>query len=302
SSKNADILEETNRELVPGEDFPTYFPPTFNFAAYVNKSETLQKFVELGVDLSKIEKKKGLPQFLMRLDFNRDVRNHLLLLHDLEIPAELYGEFLTKNPLFFKNSIEDLETRIYYLRSKNFSIEQVRTIVSKDPFWLNFSTKRIDRRLGWFQKNFALTGDDVRYLATKFPRVITSHLMTVRELSFSIKEEMGFNKEETKALILAVPKVLMMNKDSLNERFNYVHNIMKFSHDKILQNPQILNTRLSRIENRHKFLKLLKRDQFDEKLPRYVSLKDIYSGSDDEFVTQVCESTIETYDNFLKTL
>ena len=77
---------------------------------------------------------------------------------------------------------------------------------------------------------------------------------------------------------------------------------MKFSHEKILQNPQILNTRLSRIVNRHKFLKLLNRDQFDEKLPRYVSLKDLYSGSDDEFVVKVCESTIETYDNFLKTL
>lgn len=77
---------------------------------------------------------------------------------------------------------------------------------------------------------------------------------------------------------------------------------MKFSHDRILQYPQVLNTRLSRIETRHKFLKLLNRDQFDEKLPRYVSLKDLYSGTDDEFVTQVCESTIETYDNFLKTL
>lgn len=96
--------------------------------------------------------------------------------------------------------------------------------------------------------------------------------------------------------------ISIADKDSLNERFNYAHNVMKLSHDKILQNPQILNTRLSRIENRHKFLKLLKRDQFDEKLPRYVSLQDIYSGTDDEFVTQVCESTIETYDNFLKTL
>lgn len=91
-------------------------------------------------------------------------------------------------------------------------------------------------------------------------------------------------------------------KDSLIERFNYVHNVMKFPHEKILESPQILNTRLSKLETRFKFLKLLKRDQFDEKQPRYVSAKDIYSGTDDEFVTRVCESTIETYDNFLKTL
>lgn len=211
TNKLPDVLQQTNHELVPTEDFPTYFPPTFNFAAYVNRSETLQKFVELGVDLSRIEKKKGLPQFVLKLDFNRDVRNHLLFLHDLGLPAEYYGEFLTKNPLFFKNTLDDLETRVYYLRSKNFSIEQVRTIVAKDPFWLNFSTKRIDKRLGWFQTNFALSGDDMRFLTTKYPRVITSHLMTVREISFSVREEMGFDKEEAKVLLLAQPKLFMMS-------------------------------------------------------------------------------------------
>lgn len=55
-----------------------YFPQSFNFAAYVNKSPTLQEFVKLGVDLHKWEKKKGIPQFILKLDFERDVKNHLL--------------------------------------------------------------------------------------------------------------------------------------------------------------------------------------------------------------------------------
>lgn len=207
-----ELTEEIDRELVPTEDFPVYFPPTFNFAAYVDKSETLQKFVELGVDLSKIEKKKGLPQFVLKLDFNRDVKPHLVFLHDLGIQPEDFAHFLTKNPLFFKYPLEDLETRLYYLRSKKFELEQVQMIVVKDPFWLNFSTKRIDRRLGWFQKNFQLTGDDIRFLATKFPRVITSNLMHVRQNSFCIKEEMGFDKEELKVILLAVPKLFMRSK------------------------------------------------------------------------------------------
>lgn len=206
------LTEEMDKELVPTEDYPKYFPPTFNFAAYIDKSETLQKFVELGVNLSKIEKKNGLPQFVLRLDFNRDVKGHLMFLHELGVPAENMGEIVTKNPLFFKNSLDDLETRLYYLRSKNFELEQVQTIVIKDPFWLNFSTTRIDRRLGWFQKNFGLTGSDVRFLATKFPKVITSSLMHVREIVFSVKEEMGFDKDETKVLLLALPKLFMKSK------------------------------------------------------------------------------------------
>lgn len=77
---------------------------------------------------------------------------------------------------------------------------------------------------------------------------------------------------------------------------------MNFSHDKIIQSPQLFSTRLSRMKNRHQYLKLLGRDQFDEKKPNYVSPQNFYGGTDEEFVINVCESTMETYDNFLKTL
>ena len=205
-----ELTEEIDRELVPAEDFPVYTSPTFNFAAYIEKSETLQKFVKLGVNLSKIEKKKAIPWYFLKLDFDRDVKGHLLFLNDLGIEPEHYGHFITKNPTFFRNSLDDLETRIHYLRSKNFELEQVREIVTKDPFWLSFSTTRIDRRLGWFQKNFHLTGSDIRFLAAKYPRLITSHLM--REIIFSVKEEMGFDQDQTKLLLLAVPKLFMKSK------------------------------------------------------------------------------------------
>lgn len=191
------------------EDTPTYFTPAFNFAAYVNKSDTLQKFVELGVDLSKLETKKGVPMFILRLDFERDVKRHLLFLHDLGLPADYFGNFITKNPLIFRESIDDLETRVFYLRSKKFSLEKVCDIVGNNPYWLNFSTKRIDRRLGWFQKNFKLYGDDIRFLTHKQPRLITYNLDHIREATFSIKEQMGFDNDEIKVLLLSKPNFWM---------------------------------------------------------------------------------------------
>lgn len=42
------------------------------------------------------------------------------------------------------------------------------------------STVRIDGRLGFFQENFKLTGDEVRYLATKRPRLITSKIDNIK--------------------------------------------------------------------------------------------------------------------------
>lgn len=308
-------------DIVRLEDLPTHVSPSFNFAAYVNKSETLKKFVELGVDLSKIEKKKGLPQFVLKLDFENDVKRHLFLLHDLGLPAEYFGYFLTKNPLIFKESIADLETRVYYLRSKNFTLENVREIVGKNPFWLSFSTKRIDQRLGWFQKNFKLTGREIRSLTVKQPKLLTYNLEHVRESTFTVKEEMGFDEvEDVKQLLLSAPSLWMMSElkidlmlrnfthllftdhTELIERFAYINNTMKISHKQILQSPEILSSRLYRLKQRFGFLKFLGKAQFDPTQPGFISFRSFVEGTDKDFVFNVAKSSLETYDDFLKTL
>jgi mTERF domain-containing protein len=209
-SENESPLEPSKYPL---ENFvPRPSVPTFNFAAYVNQSESLKKLVDLGVNLSKIEKRKGLPQFLLKLDFEKDMKDHLLFLKDVGLPAELFGEFITKNPLIFKESIDDLHTRIYYLESKKFKVPEITRIVTKNPFWLMFSTKRIDRRLGFFQKNFELAGDEIRLMVVKEPRLATYSMEHIRMSTFSVKEEMGFNKDEVKELLLSKPKLWMLCK------------------------------------------------------------------------------------------
>lgn len=189
-----------------------YLKPTFNLAAYVNKSETLQQFIHLGVDLSKIEKRKGLGDFVLRLDFNKDVKEHLTFLHDVGVPSDELGRFLTTNPLIFKEDLDNLQTRINYLVSKNFKEEQITRVIVKNPFWLMFTTQRIDKRLGFFQKNFGLVGHEVRSLSASQPKLITYQMEHIRKNTFSIKEEMGFTAEETKQLLLNKPRLWMMSK------------------------------------------------------------------------------------------
>lgn len=182
--------------------------PTFNFAAYVSKSETLQQFVKLGVNLSKIERRKGIPQFVLNLDFERDMQDHLLFLtKDLHLNPDILGWFLTKNPLIFKETLDNLRTRINYLESKRFSKNDIVSIIERNPFWLMFSTKRIDRRLGFFQREFHLSGNDVRTLTLASPKLITYNLTAVREVTFSVKEEMCLDVNETKQLLLQEPKI-----------------------------------------------------------------------------------------------
>lgn len=77
---------------------------------------------------------------------------------------------------------------------------------------LSFSTVRIDRRLGFYQEKFELSGNEVRFVATKQPRLITYNLLHIQTNSFVIKEEMGFEDDEIKQLILNKPRLLMMSK------------------------------------------------------------------------------------------
>ena len=56
------------------EDFTNPgFAMSYNLAAYVDRSATLQKLVDLGVDLSEVESRPGQADVLVKLDFEKDV-------------------------------------------------------------------------------------------------------------------------------------------------------------------------------------------------------------------------------------
>ncbi|KAM7356443.1 mitochondrial transcription termination factor 3 [Cochliomyia hominivorax] len=275
--------------------------PTYNLAAYVNKSELLQQFLQLGVDLSAIEKRKGLPEFILKLQLEQDVKPRLLFLKDQGVPAESYGELITKNPLIFKVDLDDMQTRVNYLETKRFTKIQIQRILTLNPFWLMFSTKRIDKRLGYFQKEFSLKGDDVRFLASKLPRLITYNMEHIRKATFCIREEMGFNKEEIKCLLLSKPRLWMLKSDDLIERFAYAHQEMQLSHQMLLQQPEVLTSREFRLRERHEFLKMLGRAQYDPEKDLYISPKSLVEGNNHYFVRKVAKSNMETFELFLKT-
>ncbi|XP_014086298.2 transcription termination factor 3, mitochondrial [Bactrocera oleae] len=298
--KNVSAEEADDNALSLGEAKKDYVP-TFNLAAYVNKSPTLQQFIQLGVDLHSIEKRKGLAKFVLGLEFEKDVKPYLYFLQDQGVSPDIFGEFITKNPLFFKIDLDDLQTRVNYLESKNFTPDQRQRIITRNPFWLMFSTRRIDQRLGYFQKEFRLNGDDVRFLSSKQPRLITYNMEHIRKSSFCIREEMGFDKDELKCLLLNKPRLWMMNSDLLIERFAFAHQTMQLSHDMLIQFPEVLSSREFRLRQRHEFLVTLGRAQYDPEKDLYISPRDLVSGNDYQFVRNVAKSDLETYELFLKT-
>ncbi|GBM80549.1 Transcription termination factor 3, mitochondrial, partial [Araneus ventricosus] len=176
--------EETqNMPSEIGEFVDSLGPPlpiSFNLAAYVNHSESLKNLVRLGVDLSEIEQKPERAKFVLNLDFEKDIKHHIQFLHDNGVSADDMGRFFTKNIFIFKERIEDLEVRINYLKSKKFTSDAIARIIANNPYFLNLDTKQVDNRLGFLQKQFSLTGNEVRYLVAKCPKLVTHSMNKFR--------------------------------------------------------------------------------------------------------------------------
>lgn len=118
-------------------EITSYFPESYNIAGYINRSETLQNLLHLNVNLSKIEKKPHIVNKILKLDFEKDIKNQILFLKDY-VGIENIGNYITKNPLILCESLEDLQVRINYLRSKKFKTQEIMHIILKNPFWLMF--------------------------------------------------------------------------------------------------------------------------------------------------------------------
>jgi len=74
AARSTSVLEPCTEDL---STVAPYFQPSFNFAAYVNNSPTLQELVKLGVDLHSLERKKDVPEFILQLEFSRDMKEHI---------------------------------------------------------------------------------------------------------------------------------------------------------------------------------------------------------------------------------
>ncbi|KAH8379764.1 hypothetical protein KR009_007008 [Drosophila setifemur] len=299
--KESQATHESSKEVALDFGNREAHVPSFNLAAYVNKSSTLQQLIHLGVNLHSIEKRKGLGQFVLRLDFEKNVKPYISFLVDQGISPDAFGRMFTKNPLLFKEDLDDLQTRVDYLKSKRFSDEARQRILTHNPYWLMFSTRRVDRRLGYFQKEFHLSGHDIRLLATREPNVITYNMEHLRKSVFTLREEMGFSPKELSTLVVRKPRLMMIPPDDLIERFSYTHQDMGLPHAQIVQWPELLSSREFRLRERHEFLKLLGRAQYDPQKDLYISPKTIVEGNNFYFVRNVAKSDLETFELFLRT-
>ncbi|KAM9838764.1 transcription termination factor 3, mitochondrial [Aulostomus maculatus] len=296
-------LDEISDEEAISITVPVAMPPaSTTLRGYVDKSETLTKLVQLDVKLWKLEKRPNVGSMLLRLDFNTDVAPRLLFLKEIGVEDSFLGYIITHNPFILKANLENLQARVNYLKSKKFSSQHVASMVSRAPYLLNFSVKRLDNRLGFFQQQLSLSASNTRDIVQRLPRLICGSLEIVKENLKVCEIELGFKKNEIQHIVIAVPKVLTANKKKLIQIFDFLHNTMKIPHHLIIKFPQVFNSKYLRIRERHLFLQYLGKAQYDPSQPNYISLDRLVSLPDETFCTELASATLEDFCLFLKTL
>lgn len=294
--------EISEDEAVQLEAGPLLPAASFTLRDYVDHSEVLRKLVLIGVDLSRLEQRPHLATAILKLDFEKDVKDKLFFLKDVGVENHQLGSFVTKNPYILVVDIESLQKRVSYLKSKKFSKESIARMVSGAPYLLNFSVERLDNRLGFFQKELALNPQKTRDLVKRLPRLLTGSLEPVKENLKVCQIEFGFRTNEIQHMVTRVPKLLTANKKKITHIFDYLHNAMGIPHNLIVKFPQIFNGKLLRIKERHLFLKHIGRAQYDPTHPHYISLDRLVATPDTVFCNEIAKSSQQDFEHFQKTL
>ncbi|KAE9417356.1 hypothetical protein Angca_004232, partial [Angiostrongylus cantonensis] len=247
--------------FVPSKHSPPVY--THSLVPFVNYSFLLQILVDIGVNLFEVEQNTRTGKHLLRLDLEKDVRPKLRWLLSLGFHFSDLGVYLTKNPFYLLQDLSDMQVRVNYLMSMKFSTEDVCKIIREFRYWLNVDVKVMDSRLGWVQKQFGLSGNEVRALIRKEARILMFGLGPLQRLVGLFNKELGFSPKQMKRILLADPRVFMMEAKFIRTNYDYVHSTMRLSNSIIAKNPFILRCSHSSIRNRHEFLKKIGRAVYE---------------------------------------
>lgn len=116
---------------------PAARPVVYNLAYFANSNAMVRTLIEMGVRVREWDQERTVASSVLKLDVERDLKPRLLFLHDLGLGADTHAQVITKNPMILNESVENLNVRVQYLRSKKFDDADIREIVIKAPRWLD---------------------------------------------------------------------------------------------------------------------------------------------------------------------
>merc|ERR1719351_127017 len=278
---------------------------------YINHSKSLQALISFQVEIHKIQKKfPHLLDVLTKLNIKNELRPKLIFLRDLGFIPDEFGVILTNNPFILDpdKTVDDMKEVIEYFKSKNFSDEQLASIIKRAPTLLNLNPIDIDKILGFIQKfqlscrPLMLTSDEVRTIVIKHPNIIKYNPESLFLNGQLFERTFGFQPKEIRQLIVKMPKILTMETKNLQMIYLFLNRELNISNEEVLDNYQLFDVRLRIAEFRHKYLIELGKAQYNTYEVGYLSPISVFCCSDEEFCKNCGIQNVNEFYKFIKTV
>lgn len=281
---------------------PAYRPFAYNLAYFVNDNVVLQKFIEMGVAIQHWDLNREICEFILKLNYERDVQPVLIFLHDIGLKSEDYPYVIYKCPDIFKIGLDTLRVRIKYLEEKKFNKENIKNIITKTPTWLRITVEELDAKLGWFQETFHLTASELREIIVTKPKLAILPLKIANDIRFCLKEALLYDDEQIKYMIKIDPKLFTRDYKLIKPNYNYLIDVFKLNDAQIREYPSSLYFPLVYLKSRFAYLRHLNMVQFDPTKPNFISLKDICEHTNETFCKKITKTSLDQFEKFLKTV
>ena len=276
------------------------FQPLSTSASFVERNKTMKELVKLGVDLSELEQNRDVVDFLLAANFEKDITPFIQFLADVGVHPSQIGRVITKHPVLFDELIVNLRTRIEYLIAKNFRRSWIVGIITKHPPYLGKAVKDVDSRLGHLQKEFKFSPSEIRHVLKEYPQIVSLDSMEIKSIALAITEDMGFTPEQMRKMLVEVPSLFGGERESMVGIFDQLYNVSKIEHEIMVDFPSVFLGNFETIRKRTTYLRILKRDQFDSRKPRFVPLSVLSEGDDELFVKKYARTDIDDYNYYLE--
>ncbi|CEF62551.1 LD27042p [Strongyloides ratti] len=305
---NEGELDNTDLSKPPSPNNPhpfdpnKYLPPTHgrSLATYINHLPLLQNLVDIGVDLLDIDTNTKIGKHIVRLNWENDVLPKIKwLVEDVGVDVIELGDYLTRNPYFMLQDLNDMKVRVNYLSIKKFKKNEIAKIITESRYWINNQVQIIDKRLGWLQKTFKCKPVEIRNVIVKEPRVIMYGTGPIQRI-VQLLGESEFLVYEQRHILLTDPRVFMMDESHIQITLAFCKNQMKLENKQIREYPLVLRCPIAGLKRRHTFLKHLKLAQYNPDEDNCVSLELFLHPSDKVFAEKAGRVTVDVYNNFIK--
>lgn len=203
------------------------------------------------------------PESFFRSNNNLNLENNIKFLYTVGLTRKCLCRLLTNAPRTFSNSLDLNKQMVEFLQEVCLSLghndptDFVKKIISKNPFILIQSIKRVKTNIEFLQSTFSLNkGELLLLISGPGAGILDLSNDYARKNYTNIKEKLcslGCTDEEVQKFVLSYPDMIFLAEKKFNDKIDYLIQ-EKISISRILENPRILDSSISTLKTRIKEL------------------------------------------------